>query len=130
MEAYSKEFRRKVLRACDAGGGTREVARVAQVGVLAYLGGDAARGCRPLESVGILDSEGGPSFSPPVAGATPVGEYANRGYPLLPRIIPAEGGPELECSAARGGWWQLQSHELQLGLGGHYAIQGRNPSFR
>jgi len=26
MEAYSKEFRRDVLRACDAGGGTREVA--------------------------------------------------------------------------------------------------------
>ena len=26
MEAYSKEFRRKVLAACDAGGGTREVA--------------------------------------------------------------------------------------------------------
>ena len=25
-EAYSKEFRRDVLRACDAGGGTREVA--------------------------------------------------------------------------------------------------------
>jgi hypothetical protein len=28
MEAYSKEFRRDVLRACDAGGGTREVALV------------------------------------------------------------------------------------------------------
>jgi len=26
MEAYSKEFRRDVLAACDAGGGTREVA--------------------------------------------------------------------------------------------------------
>ena len=26
MESYSKEFRRDVLRACDAGGGTREVA--------------------------------------------------------------------------------------------------------
>ena len=26
MEAYSKEFRREVLAACDAGGGTREVA--------------------------------------------------------------------------------------------------------
>ena len=26
MEAYSKEFRRDVLRACDAGDGTREVA--------------------------------------------------------------------------------------------------------
>ena len=26
MEAYSKEFRRDVLRACDSGGGTREVA--------------------------------------------------------------------------------------------------------
>jgi transposase len=26
MEAYSKEFRRDVLSACDAGGGTREVA--------------------------------------------------------------------------------------------------------
>lgn len=26
MEAYSKEFRRDVLRACDAGGGTRAVA--------------------------------------------------------------------------------------------------------
>jgi transposase len=26
MEAYSKEFRRDVLRSCDAGGGTREVA--------------------------------------------------------------------------------------------------------
>jgi transposase len=26
MEAYSKEFRRDVLRACDAGGGTRQVA--------------------------------------------------------------------------------------------------------
>jgi transposase len=26
VEAYSKEFRRDVLRACDAGGGTREVA--------------------------------------------------------------------------------------------------------
>ena len=26
MKAYSKEFRRDVLRACDAGGGTREVA--------------------------------------------------------------------------------------------------------
>ncbi|HMP06051.1 MAG TPA: hypothetical protein PJ982_06860, partial [Lacipirellulaceae bacterium] len=26
MEAYSKEFRRDVLRACNAGGGTREVA--------------------------------------------------------------------------------------------------------
>jgi transposase len=26
MEAYSKEFRRDVLRACDAGGGTRKVA--------------------------------------------------------------------------------------------------------
>jgi len=26
MEAYSKEFRRDVQRACDAGGGTREVA--------------------------------------------------------------------------------------------------------
>jgi hypothetical protein len=26
MEAYSKEFRRDVLCACDAGGGTREVA--------------------------------------------------------------------------------------------------------
>jgi len=26
MEAYSKEFRRDVLRACDAGGETREVA--------------------------------------------------------------------------------------------------------
>ena len=26
MEAYSKEFRRDVLRACDEGGGTREVA--------------------------------------------------------------------------------------------------------
>jgi transposase len=25
MEAYSKEFRRDVLRACDAGGGTRDV---------------------------------------------------------------------------------------------------------
>ena len=26
MQAYSKEFRRDVLAACDAGGGTREVA--------------------------------------------------------------------------------------------------------
>ena len=26
MESYSKEFRREVLAACDAGGGTREVA--------------------------------------------------------------------------------------------------------
>lgn len=26
MEPYSKEFRRDVLRACDSGGGTREVA--------------------------------------------------------------------------------------------------------
>jgi transposase len=26
MEAYSKEFRREVLAACDAGGGTQEVA--------------------------------------------------------------------------------------------------------
>ena len=26
MEAYSKEFRRDVLRACDEGGGTRDVA--------------------------------------------------------------------------------------------------------
>ncbi|QDS98865.1 hypothetical protein [Adhaeretor mobilis] len=26
MLAYSKEFRREVLAACDAGGGTREVA--------------------------------------------------------------------------------------------------------
>jgi transposase len=26
MDAYSKEFRRQVLAACDAGGGTREVA--------------------------------------------------------------------------------------------------------
>lgn len=26
MQAYSKEFRREVLAACDAGGGTREVA--------------------------------------------------------------------------------------------------------
>jgi len=26
MEAYSREFRRDVLRACEAGGGTREVA--------------------------------------------------------------------------------------------------------
>jgi uracil-DNA glycosylase len=26
MDAYSKEFRRDVLAACDAGGGTREVA--------------------------------------------------------------------------------------------------------
>ena len=26
MKAYSKEFRREVLAACDAGGGTREVA--------------------------------------------------------------------------------------------------------
>jgi transposase len=31
MDAYSKEFRRDVLAACDAGGGTREVALRFQV---------------------------------------------------------------------------------------------------
>jgi hypothetical protein len=42
--------------------------RVAQIEVLLYLGGEAAGGpnCRA---------------KPPVASATPVGEYANRGHP-------------------------------------------------
>jgi transposase len=31
MDAYSKEFRRDVLAACDAGGGTREIALRFQV---------------------------------------------------------------------------------------------------
>jgi hypothetical protein len=48
----------------EYGRGGFRIRGVAQVGVLAYLGGAAAGG------------------NPLVAGATPVGEYANRGHPI------------------------------------------------